>query len=98
MQAISFAKEMREEFTEFLEKWNCTVLPSITNFICFQLPNPTYSKDFFEYLLAKGFVLRHTENFKGLNGKWFRVGMKEKSQMEHLQKEMTTWFEENSSS
>ena len=65
------------------------MLPSQTNFICFQLPDPTYSKEFFEYLLAKGCVLRHTENFKGLNGKWFRVGMKEKSQMEFLQKEMS---------
>lgn len=98
MQAIAFAKAMREQMTLFLEKWNCIVLPSATNFICFQLPDATRSKAFFEYLLAKGCVLRHTENFKGLNGKWFRVGMKEKAQMEHLQKEMTAWFEENSSS
>ncbi|MEK4484564.1 aminotransferase class I/II-fold pyridoxal phosphate-dependent enzyme [Psychrobacillus sp. FSL H8-0484] len=98
MQTITFAKEMREQTRVFLEKWNCTVLPSQTNFICFQLPNPARSKGFFEYLLAKGCVLRHTENFKGLDGKWFRVGMKEKLQMEQLQKEMTAWFEENLSS
>ncbi|TQR18058.1 pyridoxal phosphate-dependent aminotransferase [Psychrobacillus soli] len=97
-QAITFAKEMREQMTVFLEKWNCIVLPSTTNFICFQLPDATRSKAFFTYLLAKGCVLRHTENFKGLDGKWFRVGMKEKPQMEHLQKEMTAWFEENLSS
>lgn len=95
MQAIAFAKEMREQMTIFLEKWNCIVLPSATNFICFQLPEPGHSREFFEYLLAKGCVLRHTENFKGLDGKWFRVGMKESSQMEHLQKEMTAWFVEN---
>lgn len=98
LKAISFAKEMCEQFTAFLENWNCIVLPSRTNFLCFQLPNATHSKEFFEYLLAKGCVLRHTENFKGLDGKWFRVGMKEKVQMEQLQKEMTTWFEENLSS
>lgn len=98
MQAIAFAKEMRDQFTAFLEKWRCIVLPSKTNFICFQLPNPARSKEFFEYLLKKGCVLRHTENFKGLEGKWFRVGMKEKDKMEQLQKEMTTWFEESLSS
>ncbi|TQR21129.1 pyridoxal phosphate-dependent aminotransferase [Psychrobacillus vulpis] len=98
LQAIKFAKEMREQMTVFLEKWNCIVLPSTANFICFQLPNPSLSKEFFEYLLANGCVLRHTENFKGLDGKWFRVGMKQKPQMEHLQKEMTAWFEENLSS
>ena len=97
LQAIAFANEMREQITQFLEKWNCTVLPSFANFICFQLPNPSLSKEFFEYLLAKGCVLRHTENFVGLEGKWFRIGMKEKSQMELLQKEMTAWFLENSS-
>ena len=98
IQAIEFANEMREQMTTFLEKWNCIVLPSVTNFLCFQLPDPARSKGFFEYLLAKGCVLRHTENFKGLDGKWFRVGMKESIQMEHLQKEMTTWFVENLSS
>ncbi|MFJ7825579.1 pyridoxal phosphate-dependent aminotransferase [Psychrobacillus sp. NPDC096623] len=98
MKAITFAKEMREQMTVFLEKWNCIVLPSATNFICFQLPDPALSKEFFEYLLLKGCVLRHTENFKGLDGKWYRIGMKESSQMEHLQKEMTIWFEENLSS
>ncbi|GGA21559.1 pyridoxal phosphate-dependent aminotransferase [Psychrobacillus lasiicapitis] len=98
IQAITFAKEMREGFSDFLEKWHCIVLPSTTNFLCFQLPDHARSKAFFDYLLAKGCVLRHTENFKGLDGKWFRVGMKEKAQMEHLQREMTTWFEENLSS
>jgi len=96
--AIAFAKEMREQMTAFLEKWNCIVLPSQTNFICFQLPDPSRSNEFFESLLAKGCVLRHTENFKGLDGKWFRVGMKERSQMEYLQKEMSAWLVENSSS
>lgn len=96
--AIAFAKEMREQMTAFLEKWNCIVLPSQTNFICFQLPDPALSKEFFESLLHKGCVLRHTENFKGLNGKWFRVGMKEEPQMKYLQKEMSAWFEENLSS
>ena len=95
MQAIAYAREIREGFTDFLEKWNCVVLPSSTNFICFQLSDAKQSKAFFEHLLAKGCVLRHTENFKGLDGKWFRVGMKEKAQMEYLQKEMTGWFEAN---
>ncbi|MEI4768941.1 histidinol-phosphate transaminase [Psychrobacillus sp. FJAT-51614] len=98
LQAIAFAGVMRERFTVFLENWHCEVLPSRTNFVCFQLPNPDRSKEFFTYLLAKGCVLRHTENFKGLDGKWFRVGMKEELHMERLQKEMTAWFEENWSS
>ena len=98
LEAINFAKWMRADFTAFLESWSCIVLPSQTNFLCFQIPDPSKSKHFFKYLLAKGCVLRHTENFKGLDGEWFRIGMKEKSKMEHLQKEMTAWFKENLSS
>ena len=93
--AIHFARKARADFTQFLEGLNCRVLPSHTNFLCFQLPNPIQSKAFFEYLLAKGCVLRHTENFKGLDGNWFRVGMKKEEDMRHLKKEMTTWFEES---
>lgn len=98
LQSITFATEMREQFTAFLQHWNCVVYPSRTNFLCFQLPDVSHSKAFFSYLLKKGYVLRHTENFKGLDGKWFRVGMKEKAQMLELQKEMVAWFEVNWSS
>lgn len=93
--AIHFARKARTDFTQFLEGLNCRVLTSQTNFLCFQLPDPVQSKDFFEYLLAKGCVLRHTENFKGLDGNWFRVGMKKEDDMQHLKKELTIWFEES---
>lgn len=92
-RAIDFAVKAREDFQIFLEKFKCRVLPSHTNFLCFQLPDPVQSKLFFEYLLANGCVLRHTENFKGLDGDWFRVGMKKESDMQYLKKEMTIWFE-----
>lgn len=93
--AIHFARKARADFTQFLEGLNCRVLPSHTNFLCFQLPDPVQSKDFFEYLLAKGCVLRHTENFKGLDGNWFRAGMKKEDDMQYLKKELTTWFKES---
>lgn len=97
-RTVDFAIKVREDFQQFLGELDCRVLPSNTNFLCFQLPNPLQSKIFFEHLLARGYVLRHTENFKGLDGDWFRVGMKKEEQMEQLKKEMTSWFEENSSS
>jgi len=97
-KTIDYASSGREDLVEFLEQWNCRVLPSQTNFLCFQLSDPTKSESFFRYLLRKGCVLRHSENFKGLDGKWFRVGKKKRERMDLLKKEMTAWFEENLSS
>ena len=94
-QSIQYAQKSREAFTAFLQQFGCKTTNSITNYVCFQLPKPQQSKDFFHAMLEKGLVLRHTENFKGMNGQWFRVGMKDDKSMKLLQKEMTSWLKQN---
>ncbi|HWI48836.1 MAG TPA: aminotransferase class I/II-fold pyridoxal phosphate-dependent enzyme [Rummeliibacillus sp.] len=96
-QAIRFAQKSREEFTAFLQQLGCKTTKSVTNYVSFQLPLPQHSKEFFHAMLKKGFVLRHTENFRGMNGEWFRVGMKKEQAMKALQKEMTSWLKHSSS-
>lgn len=94
-EAIRYAQKSREDFTAFLQQYGCKTTDSVTNYISFQLPQPKQSKVFFQAMLEKGFVLRHTENFKGMNGEWFRVGMKDEKAMKSLQKEMTLWLKQN---
>ncbi len=94
-QSIQYAQKCRELFTAFLHQSGCKTTKSITNYICFQLPKPQQSKAFFHAMLEKGMVLRHTEYFKGMNGEWFRVGMKDEKSMKSLQKEMTLWLKRN---
>ncbi|MGN7476265.1 pyridoxal phosphate-dependent aminotransferase [Solibacillus silvestris] len=49
---------------------------SKSNFILFRLPNKFDPDEFFAYLLKCGIVLRHTKNYSGLDGKWFRIAVK----------------------
>lgn len=96
-QAITYAKTCREDFIAFLQQLGCKTTNSVTNYVSFQLPFPEKSKGFFHEMLKKGFVLRHTENFRGMNGEWFRVGMKQQQAMKALKKEMASWIIRHSS-
>lgn len=94
-KAIQYAQKSRDKFIEFLQGYGCKTTNSVTNYVSFQLPNANLSKVFFHDMLEKGFVLRHTENFRGMNGQWFRVGMKDEKAMKELQKEMASWLKQN---
>lgn len=91
-KAIQYATTQRKWLHEFLEGHGCQVTNSVTNYVCFSLP-PSHDPDaFFAYCLANGVVLRHTKNFIGLDGKWFRVGMKDITAMSHLHSCFEGWF------
>jgi len=47
------------------------VIPSQANFILFQSPKPLY-----EPLLERGILIRRCENFRGLDGSWFRIAVR----------------------
>ncbi|GEK33224.1 pyridoxal phosphate-dependent aminotransferase [Kurthia sibirica] len=89
---IEQCTKQRRYFTEFLQKNGCITTNSCTNFICFQLPQPEKSQTFYLDMLLKGIIVRHTENFRGLDGQWFRIGMKTSEQMALLEMEMTQWL------
>lgn len=95
MASIEHAQLRRQKFEQFLHQLGCETTNSCTNYSCFQLPDPSKSMDFYLDMLLKGMVIRHTENYRGLDGKWFRVGMKTAEDMARLEQEMTLWFERN---
>ncbi|RLJ90878.1 pyridoxal phosphate-dependent aminotransferase [Planococcus citreus] len=92
---IRAADSERTKMEDFLEMMGCPFIPSAANFLCFQLPDPVRSEPFFHAMLEAGIVLRHTYSFKGMDGEWFRIGMKSTSAMERLRKEMQQWFKDN---
>lgn len=94
-RVIAAATSERVKMEAYLEATGCTFIPSAANFLCFQLPNPRLSEPFFQAMLKAGIVLRHTYSFKGMDGQWFRIGMKSASAMERLRKEMHQWFRDN---
>lgn len=85
----------RDKMHTFLEEHNCVVLHTVTNYIVFKLPSRLEASMFYQDLLAGGLVLRHTENFRGMNGHWFRIGIKTTEEMVYLRKELERWFAEH---
>ena len=93
-QTVRYCKEERRQLAGFLETAGCTVTDSETNYISFR---PERSAGLYREMLRQGIVLRHTENFLGMDGAWFRVGIKEPEKMKVLKEALAGWFGEHSS-
>lgn len=93
--AINHARTQCEWLRTFLQEQGCQVTNSVTNYICFSLPATYQEDEFFTFCLAKGVVLRHTKNFRGLDGKWFRIGVKDMTAMSYLYSCLDEWFTTN---
>lgn len=89
------SEQEREKLTELLRVYGCRTTDSVVNFIVFKLADEQKTRKLYNDLLKKGIVLRHTENFLGMNGNWLRVGLKDKASMSLLRKELGQWFAEN---
>ncbi|CEG21901.1 Threonine-phosphate decarboxylase [Planococcus massiliensis] len=94
-RVIASANEERERMTVFLEEHHCKVSSSAVNFLAFKLPEGKDSCRFFLDFLEQGLVLRHTKSFSGMDGKWFRIGMKSPAQMDQLQEAINRWLMAN---
>ncbi|MDN7241826.1 threonine-phosphate decarboxylase CobD [Planococcus sp. N028] len=89
---IQTAKKERAQMTEFLIAHGCAVTDSEVNFLSFQLPVPKQSDKFFMDMLKNGIVLRQTKSFRGMDGRWFRIGMKSADAMKKLREEIAKWL------
>lgn len=85
----------RRKLTELLHASGCITTASVANFIVFKLADETKTKQLYSDFLKKGIVLRHTENFLGMEGNWLRIGMKQEETMSLLREELAKWFSEN---
>ena len=94
-RTIRYCEEERRKLARYLETAGCALTGSETNYISFR---PERSAGLYKAMLRQGIVLRHTENFLGMDGAWFRVGIKEREKMEILKEALAGWFGENSSS
>ena len=91
-ESIAKHAEIKARLEHYLLEKQCIITDSATNFLCFQLKEPEKTRDFYFYCLRKGVVLRHTENFYGMDGKWLRIGIKRKEAMEKFQQVMDEWY------
>lgn len=92
-QTIEAMTTAREAFIQFLTAQHYITTKSVTNYVSFQLRDASLSDAFYVFMLKRGIVLRHTKNFYGMDGSWFRVGMKASSQMNVLKEGIEAWHE-----
>lgn len=92
-QIVEAAELERQQMKRFLEESGCKTTDSKVNFLSFRLPQDKRPDLFFKDLLQRGIVLRHTESFRGMDGQWFRIGMKAPEQMVQLREEIAAWLE-----
>lgn len=93
--ARQHSAKMRRDITEFLQEYRCEVSNSSANFLLFKLPAMYHPDLFFAYLLKRGVVLRHTKNYTGLDGKWFRVALKRPEQMNIFKQVLKEYVQNN---
>lgn len=92
-QTIQEVTAAREAFVQFLQAHRYVTTDSVTNYVSFQLPDAMLSDAFYLFMLKRGIVLRHTKNFRGMDGSWFRVGMKAQAKMDILKEGIKAWHE-----
>ncbi|TWT27617.1 histidinol-phosphate transaminase [Planomicrobium sp. CPCC 101110] len=92
---IQAAREERQLMKGFFHEKGCMATDSEVNFLSFQLPDPQRSGQFFSDMLKAGIVLRHTNSFHGMDGRWFRIGMKSTGHMKELREAIAKWLEDN---
>lgn len=76
MKSREKSSKLRIQMVKDLKLIGCKVSNSAANFLLFQLPEQYNPNEFFTYLLERGIVLRHTKNYVGLDGAWFRIAVK----------------------
>lgn len=91
-QAIQHAQKERLKMKQFLRSHDCEVLDSSANYLVMKPKQD--GKKLYHDLVKQGIVLRHSENFRGMDGRWLRIGMKSEKMMDTLREAMDQWFKE----
>jgi len=90
-QSREKSAKLRKKMTLDIEALGCTITNSSVNFLLFKLPDQIEPDEFFSNLLRRGIVLRHTKNYVGLDGKWFRIAVKNEEIWDKCKKEITDY-------
>lgn len=90
----SFIEKERTRMVNKLEKTGMQTSQSRVNYFLLKPPDANKTPQLFKHLLKEGLVLRHTYNYKGLEGRWLRAGVKTPRQNDRLIQAVTKWRQE----
>jgi threonine-phosphate decarboxylase len=83
-KTVRLIKKEREWLTGELQSSGISTSPSSANFILCSIPTGWNSREWLTHLAKEGIVVRHTENFPRLDGRFFRVAVKTREENEQL--------------
>lgn len=81
----------RARLFAFYEENEYIVSPSRVNFYLLKAPTINEQLPFFQFLITKGIIPRHTMNFYGLEGKWLRFAIKSPKENDRLMEAIAQW-------
>lgn len=83
-QTIQFIQKEREWMKNELESMGMVTSPSVANFLLCSIPKGWGSREWLTYLANEGIIVRHTENFRGLDGRFIRIAIRTRQENEQL--------------
>jgi threonine-phosphate decarboxylase len=86
-----FINEERNRVFQALKKEGYLLSDSKVNYYLLRDPSLDQQHPLFTYLLKKGFVPRHTENYQGLQGRWLRFAIKHRKENDLLLEALREW-------
>lgn len=95
VETRGFIEAERTVIFQELKKLGFEHSPSQLNFYLLRDPSLPTQEQLFYYLLKKGLVLRHTENFPGIEGKWLRAAVKQSADNNTLLEALAAWKQKN---
>ncbi|MBM7580878.1 pyridoxal phosphate-dependent aminotransferase [Jeotgalibacillus terrae] len=90
-KARDFTSAERLRVTSALRQLDFKVSASEANYLLIQPPDPMQTEDLWHTLLKEGLVLRHTYNYRVLDGRWLRAGIKGHEQNTQLIGAISRW-------
>ncbi|UNL83669.1 threonine-phosphate decarboxylase CobD [Priestia koreensis] len=83
-QTVQFVGQEREWVQKELHALGLRTYPSFTNYYLCEIPKGWNGREWISYLAAAGVIVRHTENFQGLDGRYMRLAVKTRNENERL--------------
>ncbi|KXH83943.1 histidinol-phosphate transaminase [Sporosarcina sp. HYO08] len=93
--AMRHADNERQKLKKQLNDLGFIFTDSVTNYVAFTTGSVERTTKLYTDLLTRGIILRHSKNFRGMDGRWLRVGVKNEADMQVFMEELSKWKAEN---
>ena len=97
LKSLNLLYEFKKSLNEKLKKLkNFEIIPGAANFFLIKIKNCGFNaEDLKNYLLKSGILIRYCGDYRGLDGKYFRIAVRKKSDNDYLIRKLKDFEAEN---